>query len=36
MRWLESEGVQTIVCPLPPPQDLALAIRDRLERAARD
>ncbi|MCS7310214.1 MAG: L-threonylcarbamoyladenylate synthase, partial [Armatimonadetes bacterium] len=22
LRWLESEGVQTIVCPLPPPQDL--------------
>lgn len=35
LRWLESEGVHTIVCPLPPPQELALAIRDRLERAAR-
>lgn len=35
LRWLESEGVQTIICPLPPPQELALAIRDRLERAAR-
>jgi len=34
IRWLEAQGVQAIVCPLPPPEQLALAIRDRLLRAA--
>lgn len=34
LRWLESEGVEAIICPLPPAEGLALAIRDRLQRAA--
>jgi len=34
VRWLEAQGVQAIVCPLPPAEQLALAIRDRLLRAA--
>ncbi len=34
IRWLESQGVAAIVCPLPPAEQLALAIRDRLLRAA--
>ncbi|MCS7066264.1 MAG: hypothetical protein NZL85_08335, partial [Fimbriimonadales bacterium] len=34
VRWLEAQGMQAIVCPLPPAEQLALAIRDRLLRAA--
>lgn len=34
LRWLEAQAVQAIVCPLPPAEQLALAIRDRLQRAA--
>ncbi|GBC92410.1 Threonylcarbamoyl-AMP synthase [bacterium HR15] len=34
MRWLEQQAVQAIVCPLPPAEQLALTIRDRLLRAA--
>jgi L-threonylcarbamoyladenylate synthase len=34
IRWLEAQGVDAIVCPLPPAEQLALAIRDRLLRAA--
>jgi L-threonylcarbamoyladenylate synthase len=36
LRALESMGVHAIVCPLPPEEGLALAIRDRLQRAAHD
>lgn len=34
IHWLEAQKVQAIVCPLPPAEQLALAIRDRLLRAA--
>lgn len=35
LRWLDDQGVDLILCPLPPPEALGLAIRDRLLRAAR-
>ncbi len=35
IRWLEAQGVQAIVCPLPPAKGLALTLRDRLQRAAK-
>lgn len=35
LRWLDKAGVTVIVCPLPEPVGIGLAIRDRLERAAR-
>jgi L-threonylcarbamoyladenylate synthase len=34
LRALESLGVHAIVCPLPPEEGLARALRDRLQRAA--
>jgi L-threonylcarbamoyladenylate synthase len=34
LRTLESLGVHAIVCPLPPEEGLARALRDRLQRAA--
>ncbi len=34
LRWLEAQQVHAIVCPLPPPEGLGRALRDRLERAA--
>ncbi len=35
LRALDEEGVDAIVCPLPPEDGLGLAIRDRLQKAAR-
>jgi L-threonylcarbamoyladenylate synthase len=34
MRALDELGVAIIVCPMPPPQGIGLAIRDRLRKAA--
>jgi L-threonylcarbamoyladenylate synthase len=34
LRTLDSQGVDVILCPLPPAKGLALAVRDRLQRAA--
>ncbi len=34
LRVLDSQGVDVILCPLPPAEGLALALRDRLQRAA--
>jgi L-threonylcarbamoyladenylate synthase len=34
LRTLEAQGVDAILCPLPPAAELALALRDRLLRAA--
>jgi L-threonylcarbamoyladenylate synthase len=34
LRELDSQGVDVILCPLPPAEGLALALRDRLQRAA--
>jgi L-threonylcarbamoyladenylate synthase len=34
MRRLETEGIEVILCLLPPPTGIGLAIRDRLRRAA--
>ena len=36
LRTLEAAGVHAIVCPLPPDEGLARALRDRLQRAAHD
>lgn len=36
LRWLESKQVHAILCPLPPAEGLARALRDRLERAAHE
>jgi L-threonylcarbamoyladenylate synthase len=35
LRTLDDQGVDVILCPLPPPGGLADAIRDRLQKAAR-
>lgn len=35
LRQLDAEGVDVILCPLPPERGLGLAIRDRLQKAAR-
>jgi L-threonylcarbamoyladenylate synthase len=35
LRWLDSAGVTVIVCPLPEPIGIGVALRDRLQRAAR-
>jgi L-threonylcarbamoyladenylate synthase len=34
LRELDSQGMDVILCPLPPAKGLALALRDRLQRAA--
>jgi L-threonylcarbamoyladenylate synthase len=34
LRVLDSQGMDVILCPLPPAEGLALALRDRLQRAA--
>jgi len=34
LRWLDAAGVTAIVCPLPEPAGIGVAIRDRLTRAA--
>jgi L-threonylcarbamoyladenylate synthase len=33
LRWLDAAGVTVIVCPLPAPVGIGLAVRDRLMRA---
>jgi L-threonylcarbamoyladenylate synthase len=35
LRWLDSQGVGVILCPLPEPKGIGVAIRDRLQKAAR-
>jgi L-threonylcarbamoyladenylate synthase len=35
MRALDELGVEIIVCPLPPPEGMGLAIRDRLRKATK-
>jgi L-threonylcarbamoyladenylate synthase len=35
LRMLDERGVKSIVCPLPEMGGLGLALRDRLEKAAR-
>ena len=35
LRYLDDRGVTTIFCPLPKPEGLGLAIRDRLKKAAK-
>jgi L-threonylcarbamoyladenylate synthase len=34
LRWLDDQGVEMIVCPMPPAEGLGVAIRDRLQKAA--
>jgi L-threonylcarbamoyladenylate synthase len=34
LRSLDDLGVEVIVCPMPPPDGIGLAIRDRLRKAA--
>lgn len=34
LRWLDEQGVEITICPLPPSDGLGLAIRDRLMKAA--
>jgi L-threonylcarbamoyladenylate synthase len=35
LRQLDAGGLDVIACPLPPAEGLGLALRDRLEKAAR-
>jgi L-threonylcarbamoyladenylate synthase len=35
LRAMDDRGVEVIVCPLPPPKGIGLAIRDRLRKAAK-
>ncbi len=35
LRWLDAAGATVIVCPMPAPEGIGVAIRDRLKRAAR-
>ena len=35
LRWLDAGGATAIVCPVPPGRGIAVAIRDRLRKAAR-
>jgi L-threonylcarbamoyladenylate synthase len=35
LRWLDAAGVTATVCPMPPGRGIAVAMRDRLRRAAR-
>jgi L-threonylcarbamoyladenylate synthase len=34
LRWLDDQGCTVILCPLPPPEGIGAAIRDRLRKAA--
>jgi L-threonylcarbamoyladenylate synthase len=34
LRWLDDQGVEMTVCPMPPPEGLGVAVRDRLQKAA--
>jgi L-threonylcarbamoyladenylate synthase len=35
LRALDDRGVDVILCPMPPPEGIGLAIRDRLRKAAK-
>jgi L-threonylcarbamoyladenylate synthase len=35
LRWLDSEGAEVILCPLPSAEGIGIAMRDRLRKAAR-
>ena len=35
LRWLDEQQVEAIICPLPSPDGMGLALRDRLLKAAR-
>ncbi|HZD51008.1 MAG TPA: L-threonylcarbamoyladenylate synthase [Silvibacterium sp.] len=35
LRWLDASGATVILCPLPAPEGIGVAIRDRLRKAAR-
>jgi L-threonylcarbamoyladenylate synthase len=35
LRWLDGAGATVILCPLPEAKGIGVAIRDRLEKAAR-
>lgn len=35
LRWLDAEGATVILCPLPEPKGIGVAMRDRLKKAAR-
>lgn len=35
LRWLDADGATVIICPVPAGEGIAVAIRDRLKRAAR-
>ncbi len=35
LRWLDAAGVTAIVCPMPPADGIGVALRDRLQKAAR-
>jgi L-threonylcarbamoyladenylate synthase len=35
LRWLDAAGAAVILCPMPAPQGIGVAIRDRLKKAAR-
>jgi L-threonylcarbamoyladenylate synthase len=34
LRWLDEQGVEMILCPMPAAEGLGVAIRDRLQKAA--
>lgn len=36
LRWLDAQGCEAILCPLPPAEGIGAAIRDRLRKAARN
>ena len=36
LRWLDAAGAAVILCPLPEPKGIGVAMRDRLRKAARD
>jgi L-threonylcarbamoyladenylate synthase len=35
LRWLDAQGCDTILCPLPPAEGIGAAVRDRLQKAGR-
>jgi L-threonylcarbamoyladenylate synthase len=35
LRWLDAAGAAVIICPLPEAKGIGVAIRDRLQKAAR-
>jgi L-threonylcarbamoyladenylate synthase len=36
LRWLDAAGATLILCPVPEAKGIGAAIRDRLNKAARD